>query len=61
MIFKNIETTKEEVLQSLKDVGLVFEDETEDIDGVRVVFEDGSEVILPPDFNIFENADLLEG
>ena len=60
MIFKNIETTREEVLQSLKDAGLVFEDETEDIDGVRVVFEDGSEVILPPDFNIFENADLLE-
>jgi hypothetical protein len=61
MIFKNIETTREEVLKSLKDAGLIFEEETEDMDGVRVVFEDGSEIILSPDFNIFEDANLLEG
>jgi phosphomannomutase len=61
MIFKNIETTREEVLQSLKDVGLIFEEETEDIDGVRVVFDDGSWIILPRNFNLFESVDWLEG
>lgn len=61
IFFKNIETTREEVLQSLKDVGLIFEEETEDIDGVRVVFDDGSWIILPRNFNLFESVDWLEG
>ena len=53
MIYKKIETTAEEIMEFIRNAGIIIEDDSS-AKSLQIKLADGNIISLPPDFNIID-------